>query len=145
MVLSYEEKLQDPRWQKKRLEIFERDGWACRECHHTDRTLCVHHLKYLPDTEPWDYPDHLLRTLCSSCHNLETILRSDVEKKLVDTLKEKMPNALNLLSIQVALSKIEIQDSYELALQLAFIIKHPAVRPLIASEMEIGLVEELRH
>jgi len=28
--MTYKEKLLDPRWQKKRLEVLERDGWACR-------------------------------------------------------------------------------------------------------------------
>ncbi len=30
--MTYSEKLRDPRWQKKRLQIFERDGWKCRVC-----------------------------------------------------------------------------------------------------------------
>lgn len=27
---TYAEKLKDPRWQKRRLEIFERDDWTCQ-------------------------------------------------------------------------------------------------------------------
>lgn len=29
---EYAKKLMDPRWQKKRLEIFKRDGWKCQNC-----------------------------------------------------------------------------------------------------------------
>lgn len=29
---EYKEKLKDPRWQKKRLQIFERDDWCCQKC-----------------------------------------------------------------------------------------------------------------
>lgn len=44
MKKSYAEKLRDPRWQKKRLKIFERDGWACQDCRSTTNTLNLHHL-----------------------------------------------------------------------------------------------------
>lgn len=66
--MTYSEKLKDPRWQKKRLEVMERDGWACRDCGSNQETLNVHHCYYLSNTEPWDYPDNSLRTLCDSCH-----------------------------------------------------------------------------
>ena len=40
----YSEKLRDPRWQKRRLEILERDAWQCQACLSTAKTLHVHHL-----------------------------------------------------------------------------------------------------
>ncbi len=63
---QYAEKLRDPRWQRKRLAIFERDKWRCAVCDRDDTTLHVHHLKYTDD--PWDTPDDLLETLCEHCH-----------------------------------------------------------------------------
>jgi hypothetical protein len=66
---SYSEKLKDPRWQKKRLEVLKRDEWACRGCGDNDTTLHVHHIFYIPRSEPWDIPDGLLITLCESCHH----------------------------------------------------------------------------
>lgn len=68
-MTTYSEKLQDPRWQKKRLEILERDGWACQRCGAKDKTLHVHHRLYLKKRDPWDYPGTLLLTLCSTCHD----------------------------------------------------------------------------
>lgn len=65
---EYSEKLKDPRWQKKRLEIFERDGWKCMACLSKDNTLHVHHIFYLPKKDPWDIPNGLLITLCNDCH-----------------------------------------------------------------------------
>lgn len=62
----YAEKLKDPRWQKKRLKIFERDGWACVRCKDSESSLQVHHKKYFG--EPWECPDEHLETLCESCH-----------------------------------------------------------------------------
>jgi hypothetical protein len=67
--LSYSKKLKDPRWQKKRLEILERDRWACRECLDEEKTLHVHHLIYLSGFDPWEIPDGFLLTLCEDCHD----------------------------------------------------------------------------
>jgi hypothetical protein len=63
---SYADKLRDPRWQRKRLEVMQRDGWCCVECGTEDRTLTVHHDWYVG--EPWDAPFAALRTLCDKCH-----------------------------------------------------------------------------
>ena len=84
----YLEKLKDPRWQKKRLEIFERDGWACASCDDKNNTLVCHHRYYLPGKEPWDYPEDALVTLCEDCHEGETEYREDVERDLIMTLRK---------------------------------------------------------
>ena len=65
---TYLEKLKDPRWQKKRLEILDRDHWQCKACADKEKTLNVHHIFYLPNTEPWEIPSGLLITLCENCH-----------------------------------------------------------------------------
>jgi hypothetical protein len=65
---SYWEKLRDPRWQKKRLQILERDRWACVRCGDTTTTLNVHHGYYERGLDPWDYGDYSLWTLCEPCH-----------------------------------------------------------------------------
>lgn len=66
--MKYAEKLKDPRWQKKRLQILERDKWKCRACGETEKTLHVHHIFYMPGVDPWDVPDGLLITFCKDCH-----------------------------------------------------------------------------
>lgn len=71
---EYSEKLRDPRWQKKRLLILERDDWTCQLCLDNKSTLHVHHRWYLSGREPWDYPDAGLVTLCETCHETETQL-----------------------------------------------------------------------
>lgn len=68
---TYSEKLKDPRWQKKRLKVMERDFWACQNCGETESCLNVHHLVYLPGREPWEYPERCLLTLCEDCHKSE--------------------------------------------------------------------------
>ena len=85
--MKYSEKLKDPRWQKKRLEILERDEWSCRVCFDKENTLHVHHKRYLVMKEPWDHPNELLQTLCESCHKEERELRPGVEYDLLEMLK----------------------------------------------------------
>ncbi len=89
MASDYSEKLKDPRWQKKRLLILERDEWTCQICHNSESTLVVHHRRYLLNTEPWDYPDELLVTLCEDCHESEREIRPEYEKFLLDDLHDK--------------------------------------------------------
>jgi hypothetical protein len=84
---KYSEKLKDPRWQKKRLEIFERDKWMCQKCLNKDLTLHVHHLWYLNNKEPWEYDNDLLLTLCTSCHDVEHETRPYNEQVLLQILK----------------------------------------------------------
>lgn len=66
--MKYFEKLRDPRWQKKRLEVFKRDKFTCQICMDKESTLAVHHKKYVSGKEPWDYKNEFLITLCEKCH-----------------------------------------------------------------------------
>lgn len=68
---TYSEKLKDPRWQKMRLEIMQRDEFTCQMCKSTEDTLHVHHKYYLPGREPWEYSARTLITLCENCHTEE--------------------------------------------------------------------------
>lgn len=70
-MTAYWEKLRDPRWQKKRLEIMEDRQWTCEMCEATEKTLNVHHTIYRKGADPWDYADHEYRCLCESCHEIE--------------------------------------------------------------------------
>lgn len=70
---SYGSLLFDPRWKARRMEIIIRDNRSCLICKDANE-LQVHHRQYqFIKSEnafkmPWDYPDHLLITLCRSCH-----------------------------------------------------------------------------
>lgn len=66
---SYADPLKDPRWQRKRLEVLQREGWKCEGCGDHTSTLHVHHRQYLKSRNPWDYPDDLLQVLCETCHS----------------------------------------------------------------------------
>lgn len=82
----YAQKLKDPRWQKKRLQILERDEWTCQECGDAETTLHVHHKRY-GDGEPWEAPDAWLVTLCEDCHAVETEELPGALKTICDALR----------------------------------------------------------
>jgi len=82
---SYSDLLLDPRWQRKRLEVYQRDKFKCQVCGSDQNTLSVHHRKYKWGLKPWEYPNHMLVTLCLECHkreqnpnpkNIESIIES---------------------------------------------------------------------
>lgn len=68
MKAKYAQKYRDPRWQKKRLEVMQRDGFKCLFCGAADKTLNVHHCYYIAGRDPWDYHPASLLTLCERCH-----------------------------------------------------------------------------
>ena len=65
---TYSEKLKDPRWQRKRLEIMQRDDFRCVHCCSESEMLSVHHRYYIAGRMPWEYPNWSLKTLCKVCH-----------------------------------------------------------------------------
>jgi hypothetical protein len=71
MAKTYSDLLKDPRWQRKRLEIFERDNWTCLKCNDSSNTLHVHHTSYIKGRAPWEYEGEYFETLCVSCHDKE--------------------------------------------------------------------------
>ncbi len=68
MKNNYAKQLQNPLWQKKRLEIMQRDDFACKMCHDDETMIQVHHTAYKKDLAPWEYGDSELITLCKDCH-----------------------------------------------------------------------------
>ena len=85
--MNYLEKLKNPRWQKKRLEVLERDEWHCQNCGDGATTLHVHHKYYIKGKKPWEYPLDAFLTLCDSCHEYEHTERDGNEKDLLSMIK----------------------------------------------------------
>lgn len=105
---TYSEKLKDPRWQKKRLEIFNRDNFTCRFCGETEETLNVHHLNYA--NEPWDVPNDQLLTLCENCHEAEHMFRNEAEKGLLKQLKLKGFDHTDIATLEYAFYNLNLQN-----------------------------------
>jgi hypothetical protein len=57
---------QDPRWQRLRLEVMQRDEFRCVACRDDASTLHVHHKRYADKL--WESSLGDLQTLCESCH-----------------------------------------------------------------------------
>lgn len=87
-ISAYGKKLQDPRWQKKRLEILTRDNWACQQCFDSTSMLHVHH-RWYGEGEPWDCGNEALVTLCASCHESETNQFPLAQRQLIAALKRR--------------------------------------------------------
>ena len=66
--MTYSEKLKDPRWQKMRLKVLERDNFTCLCCGDSSKQLHVHHAFYISKRDPWEYNHNSLLTLCLDCH-----------------------------------------------------------------------------
>lgn len=101
--MKYSDKLKDPRWQKKRLEIFERDGFCCVYCFDDSSMLSVHHL-YYDKKNPWESDNDILVTLCESCHNMESdfsINRSFVKISSTEKLFHAIQKHLRISSESV--------------------------------------------
>lgn len=69
--MTYSEQLKDPRWQKKRLEVLQRDNFKCCECSEDTITLHVHHRYYVAKRMAWEYPNVTYVTLCKNCHKVD--------------------------------------------------------------------------
>ena len=94
---EFQRQLSDPRWQKKRLQILERDEWTCKRCGDTETTLTVHHKSYRMDggkfVDYWDYEDKELITLCEYCHSDEEAQLQQLKKHAFFSLRELFENA----------------------------------------------------
>ncbi len=76
-IMTYGEQLKDPRWQRKRLEILERDKFACKICGDIKNQLHVHHGGYISGLKIWEYHNWALHTLCKNCHiNISSNIQS---------------------------------------------------------------------
>lgn len=99
---TYSEKLRDPRWQKKRLEILSRDEFTCRNCGDTETTLHVHHKYYERNLEPWEYPEEALITLCEICHESEEVALKEGSMIFMEHYRKSPFMAMDLESIGIA-------------------------------------------
>lgn len=86
MKLSYSEQLRHPRWQRKRLEVLEAVEFACEWCTDTERTLNVHHKRYVRGRLAWEYERWELEALCEDCHE-----RAHAERARLDIVLALIP------------------------------------------------------
>lgn len=107
---AYSKKLLDPRWQRRRLEILQRDNWQCQICHNEEATLNVHHRWYVG--EPWEAPDAALVTLCEDCHKQESDTRMEAQDQLLKSLKRVLwsHDFIHLERLMLKMAKCEAME-----------------------------------
>lgn len=69
---TYETLMRDWRWLKFSDELKERRGYECEICgleRSETRCLQAHHLGYLSNRLPWEYPDEKMLVVCDECHH----------------------------------------------------------------------------
>ena len=115
-LTAYQQKLLDPRWQKKRLAILERDEWTCQKCFDSETTLHVHHRYYAKGKDPWDYHDALLVTLCAECHEYESNMRHKEEYLLLNILRHKGFYAEDIHGLARALSCLDFDPKFDMSM-----------------------------
>lgn len=87
MIMNYKQQLKHPNWQKKRLEILNRDNFTCQACGSGNKTLNIHHLYYADNCNVWDYENEALLTLCEDCHKREEREMKQEIVNLIESVK----------------------------------------------------------
>ena len=91
MSVSYRQKLLDPRWQRKRLEVLQLADFRCESCCSDENTLHVHHKFYVKGREPWEYEATDLVALCEDCHEFEHDSKRRIEQIIAAVPRMTMP------------------------------------------------------
>jgi len=86
---KYKKELFSPEWIAKRKEIIKRDDFTCQKCGEKEE-LHVHHIEYLDNLNPQDYPNEYLITLCSECHRKEHGINKNANKRYVKLFIDKI-------------------------------------------------------
>jgi hypothetical protein len=106
--MAYSDLLKDPRWQKKRLEILNRDKFTCTYCGDDTTTLHVHHMRYSKGKKPWDYHNDLLKTLCEPCHRLVSEGMTEALDILCDAIKVSEFHPKDIISIAKSIEQMKL-------------------------------------
>jgi len=89
MSVQYKYLLKLPKWQKIRYRVMELRQWKCECCGEDEAPLQVHHLDYLPQTSPWEYPEEWLEVLCEKCHKWRELFNAIFGRSLASTVECK--------------------------------------------------------
>jgi len=127
---SYFEKLKDPRWQRKRLEVLQDRSFECEECGDRESTLHVHHPAYRKNIEPWDYHTDELMCVCENCHK-RCHYESDILTSILTEIRldiNQRSNVLFITGFLAAISQdgpfnIKVITDYEFISGIAFFYK----------------------
>src|SRR5688572_22440051 len=141
--MSYSDLLKDPRWQKKRLTILNRDEWLCTMCGNGQITLHVHHKKYIRGLKPWEYEDHYLTTLCVECHKIASEGMNEAVQSIGDAVRFAgfMPGSIREMA--EAFESIELlHGEFYVASAISFWLSSPELQKEMVDRYYIHLYQE---
>lgn len=116
--MNYKAQMLDPRWQKKRLSILDRDNFTCTSCGSDKKTLHVHHLYYENGRDYWDYPESALVSLCEDCHTDVT----DYDKERKTNFSNPQYERLRRITINFPCISSNWEDYKNYAVELVLVI-----------------------
>lgn len=97
-MVTYSEKLRDPRWQRVRLQVWERANFCCESCGNGKRSLEVHHCYYEKGKEPWEYPLTCFLLLCERCHDEWHDRKLAIDKSLAGMCEQDLDRVAGLIA-----------------------------------------------
>lgn len=115
--LSYSDQLKDPRWQKKRLYILQRDEFACKTCGDNTSTLHIHHKLYENSKNVWDYDNDLLITLCENCHKYLT----DETNNCITKIRLNFIDSDKLAELNKVIDMLITMNPYDIMMSRKFV------------------------
>lgn len=95
---DYKSQYMHPKWQKRRLEILDGAGYQCQSCEDTEKTLHVHHKRYIKGRDVWDYADADLEVLCADCHKHEHWQRDELNKMVATMCSQEVAELLCIIA-----------------------------------------------
>jgi hypothetical protein len=103
---NYSELLKHPDWQRKRLEILQRDDFTCQICHDKETTLHVHHKKYKANRKPWEYENDDLTTVCKYCHATLEVTKDKYHQYKINKIEALLFNIISEENASLRVYKI---------------------------------------
>lgn len=138
---TYGEKLRDPRWQIKRLNIFNRDKSTCQLCGDKDLEKHVHHLKYAGN--PWDVPDEYLQLLCCDCHQIVSKCDYDLLTDFIRVRRLVRAGCVLLFVVSSEGLRLYMKSGNELKDVFAF--SHDSLHHLVHAAIDYWLLSDNGH
>jgi hypothetical protein len=121
--------LKHPNWQRKRLEVLESAGFQCELCEEKEKTLHVHHKRYVKGREIWEYTRQELACLCEDCHA--------EHHELHGLLEEVLASADHFNPYRAALGLV---SGYMLACYSLDGELEQRVRAKVGAQMDLGII-----
>lgn len=111
-----------------------RDAFSCRNCRSKENTLHVHHGLYRKNTEPWDYDNSELVTLCEDCHKVVESRREILLKYTTHPRAQKAATSIAML-----LAGVSLHCPYYEWLMASFLTMLEASEGILTSEDQSAL------